>query len=363
MTSTYAFLAVALIVSTIGFGMLVRGARTLGRRRHRQCIACGHPLHLPLAAATQTTVALCEVCTECGRHPDLDRHAHRGATSLVALGIAAQFVWILLGATRWPAAAVLLVETSVALVAFALEPLASRQWRRRVAAGAESSTVPSLPRRPVLRTLSLLVVTIGWSWIFARTLKGYEIQSLIAAPVNNAPTCWLMISSQTEWMNLLMPPGIVRYARTSGIIVSVSPATSVPLAPEVNAFVEHAWIEVPLGSSYDLVDFSQVRELSVTRLTDVLLEDELSRFPPMPALRTLDLDNSSLSPAAIERLLQRVPNLEALRVNYLDRAEADLLRAKYPHLHVDSAEIYRRDAHPQRRTSDAASSELVRSRA
>jgi hypothetical protein len=349
-TSVYVYLAIAVILSMIGFAILQRGLRTVSRRSREQCIRCGHHLRVPTLVAPESadaerssTQTLSEVCTECGRHPELDRDAPRNATILIVTGIAMQFVWLVVGAAHWPAAAMLLIETSVALLVFVCEPLVAR-WQSARVSRLESfiGTPPRpIPRRRFLRIAALLVVLGGWLWIFARWSHGQVLQELIAMRVNGAPNCWAHVSNQSEWMARLLPPGLVGPARMSGIIADVRPTNDTPLPRPLRDAVEYAWVTAPLSTAYDKIDVRRLREMTVNGLTDErFLGSESDRLPELPALRVLNLDGSSLSVPAIESFLRRTPNLRILRVNYLSRADAQSLQDRYPGIEVDAAAIY-----------------------
>jgi hypothetical protein len=341
---SYGLVAVAVLISAIGLGCLFRGFRIAGRRRRGECVRCGYPLGPVLRGAPPTSVtpsvtALSTVCTECGRDPDLDALAPRRATALIALGLAAQLVWVLLGAGTWTPAAVLLVQTSVAMLVFAAEPALERI--RRAVGG--SSRERTLPRRPLLRVIAALLVAIGWAWIAYRYERGDYLIGRTALRSPGAPILRLRVGSGTEWMERVLPPKLVRNARVTGLIAEVTPQTSTTLDPTLIGYLNSLWINGSLTDAARFIDPNAVAELRILRLDDeTLLARDLPRLPTLDAVRVLSLDGSSLTPAAIERLLAAFPNLRILRVNYLNQAEAEAIRVAFPGIAVDSAEHFAR---------------------
>ncbi len=335
---SYGLIAIAALVSAVGVACLFRGFGITGRRRRGECVQCGYPLGpAALGDAEGISASLSAVCTECGRDPSLDATAQRRATALIALGLAAQFVWILLGAGRWSPAAVLLVETSVVLVVFAAEPALDRL--RQLAGGAPRSR--AIPRRLPLRIVAAATVLVGWSWIAYRYERGEYLVSRTLLRTPGAPLLRLRIGSGTEWMERVLPPMLVRNARVTGLIAEVVPQTNAPLDARLIPYLSSLWIHGSLTDAARFIDPNAVAELRMVRLDDAtFLDRDLARLPTLDAVRVLSLDGSSLTPTAIGKLLGACPNLRILRVNYLNRSEADAIRAAYPGLEVDAAEVF-----------------------
>lgn len=353
---TYAILLVAVVVSAAGLAMLLRGLRIAGRRRRAECIQCGYVLGeaalaaaiagaRPTATADEATTTaenarpLSTVCTECGRDPSLDVDALRMASALITLGLASQFIWVLLGASSWSTAAVLLVETSIALVVFAAEPLVERV-RRRV--GGRPRLKP-VPERRWLRIGAVLVVLIGWGWIFARVRHGEAVHALVAMRPTGTPICRPFVSNRTQWMDRVLPPELVYHARVAGIVTEVQPDVTLPLPPAAAEQVIAAWVHGSLTRVAPLVPLGQVYELRILHLDDATyFAEDAGSLPTLPNLAILNLDGSTLTPKAIESLVSVTPNLRTLRVNYLSAEDAAALRASLPSIEIDAAEYFGR---------------------
>jgi hypothetical protein len=336
---SYGLVAIAVIVSAVGMGCLLRGVRIAGRRSRGECVQCGYRVTAegatpPDAPPTSASVPS-SVCTECGRDPRLDGDATRRSAALVALGLAAQFVWILLGVRVWTPAAVLLVETSVMLTVFALEPALDRL---RLAAGG-APRIGALPRRPLLRSLALITVLGGWGWVTYRYERGDRLSETVSARTPGTPLLRVRVESGTEWLSRVLPPALVRNVRVTGLIAEVTPQTTVAIAPELPPRLHALWINGSISAARRFIDPNAVSELRLRHLDDeTLLGTDLPLLPQLDGVRILSLEGSSVGPAAIDLLLDRLPNLELLRVPYLNRAEADELRTKRPQLVVEIAE-------------------------
>lgn len=337
MNSWWTFLGIAAVVSLGGMALLMRGLRTLRRRSRSECIACGHPLAHP-SRAGEGRVGLSDVCTECGRHPQLDEHAPRGAAVRIALGLFAQCVWVLLGATTWPVAAVLLVETSVILLVFSGEPLLD-WWRRRGHSG-EKPLQPTVPTRPILRILAALIVLGGWGWVLQRTLNGQRWRALSGRASNQSAYCWPLISNQTEWMMAILPPIVARDARIGGLIADANRHVTAPLDERRRAAVEYAHCYGSLRRAAALLDLSRIRELNVYSLSEEEFQtSDLPSLPNLPSIQVIDLSGTTLSAASVAAILDRAPSLRQVRIGPLTLDDARQLQVRYPHVEVASQSL------------------------
>lgn len=338
MSSFLAYLVAACLSSAIGLAALGRGTRMIRRRRARQCVPCGHQLGVPTlgTGGTPSTGPTTELCTECGRHPDLDVDAVRVGTLLVTAGIVAQLAWLLVGASSWPAAALLLIETSIALLLFAVEPIGDR-WRLR-GLSPEVAAARATPRRTALRVLAAIVVLGSWSWVGWRAQRGAEYLRLLGTVRGSAPTCWPRVSNRSEWMVSILPPGLAEHARINGITARVNSYDNQPLPADVRDRVHHAWLVAPIEHAFELLDPAMIEEVSIERLNDAMLADgSPGPWPTLPALRILDLEGSSLSPEGIALLLPHMPRLEVVRANYLGPEDVASLRRAHPAITFESA--------------------------
>lgn len=335
---TYAFLLLAVVVSAAGLAMLLRGLRIAGRRRREQCVQCGYVLTVPTASPVPSDRPLSNVCTECGRDPALDVDALRTASALIALGIAAQLIWIMLGAASWDTAAVLLVETSIALLVFAAEPAIDR-CRRRFGGQPRLKPVPS---RPWLRLAAAAAVLAGWGWIAERVRSGEETRTLLLVQPYGSPFCRALVTNRTQWMERLLPPGLVHDARVAGVIAQVGPESNRPVADAIMPFVRHAWIHGSIARAATLVDFTRLSELSILQLDDArFLASDANALPPLGSIEVLNLNGATLSTKTIEMLVKAMPNLRTLRVNYLTAEDANSMRRAFPGIDIDAAEAPR----------------------